>query len=101
VVGTIYCRAGGGAGHYTLGPYGGTTLGDDVTLNCGYGSSRPACPTAYGCNEKHVQALCCAPQPLCGNGNVDSAEEQCDDGNMDETDTCLNNCTLRQPPGCQ
>ncbi len=100
VVGTIYCRAGGGAGHYTLGPYGGTTLGDDVPFNCGFGSSRPECTAPYGCNEKFVQALCCAPSPLCGNAKIDSVEEECDDGNTNEADACLNNCSLRQHPNC-
>lgn len=100
VVAEIYCRNGGGAGHYTLGPYGGSVLGDDVPLNCGYGSSRESCVTGYGCNETNVQALCCAPTPSCGNGMVDSVEEGCDDKNLIETDDCLNNCTKRQPPGC-
>ena len=100
VVGEIYCRGGGGAGHITLGPYGVTNLGQDSALNCGYGSARPdSCNSNYGCNEKHVQALCCSPNPKCGNGAVDDVEEQCDDGNMNETDTCLNSCTLRSP-GC-
>ena len=100
VVAEAYCRNGGGAGHYTLGPYGGNVLGDDVPLNCGYGTSRESCVSDYGCNEKSVHALCCAPTPSCGNGAVDSVEEGCDDKNLVETDACLNNCTLRQPPGC-
>lgn len=100
VVGEIHCRAGSGAGHYTLGPYGGvTTLEDDPVLNCGYGSSRPECPSAFGCNEQEAYALCCAPTPSCGNGIVDSIEEECDDANFDESDACLNSCSLRQP-GC-
>ncbi|HEY8379225.1 MAG TPA: hypothetical protein VIK91_22180, partial [Nannocystis sp.] len=73
-------------------------LGQDSTLNCGYGSSRPnSCPANYGCNELHVQALCCAPNPKCGNGVVDDVEEECDDGNNIETDDCLNTCTWRVP----
>lgn len=100
VVAEIYCRNGGGAGHYTLGPYGGNVLGDAVPFNCGYGSSRESCLTGYGCNELQVQALCCAPTPSCGNGVIDSVEEGCDDKNLLETDDCLNNCTRRKPPAC-
>ncbi|WP_106393252.1 DUF4215 domain-containing protein [Enhygromyxa salina] len=101
VVAEIYCRGGSGAGHFTLGPYDDPgTLGTDIPLNCGYGSSRPdSCSSNYGCNEMQVQALCCAPTETCGNGVIDSVEEQCDDGNLIETDSCLNNCTNRSP-GC-
>ncbi len=100
VVGTIHCRSGNNtAGHLSLGPYDGyTNLGNDAILNCGYGSSRPdTCPSNFGCNEQFVEALCCAPSPLCGNGVVDGPEEECDDGNDLENDACLNNCSWRQP----
>lgn len=98
VVGEISCRSFGGAGHHSLGPYDGiTNLNQDAPLNCGYGSSRPTCTATYGCNETAVRALCCAPDPSCGNGVVDSVEEQCDDGNTDETDDCLNSCSWRLP----
>jgi len=98
VVGEISCRGGGAAGHYTLGPYDGVTnLMDDPPLNCGYGSSRDSCPSGFGCNELTVETLCCAPTPSCGNGVVDSVEEECDDGNLDEADDCLNSCSWRIP----
>ncbi len=97
-LGTIYCRSGdSGAGHYTLTYAGIGTLGEDEALNCGYGSSRATCETGYGCNETTSLALCCAPNPSCGNGIVDSVEELCDDANDDETDACLSNCTWRNP----
>ena len=36
VVAEIYCRGGSGAGHFTLGPYGGiSNLGQDIDLNGG------------------------------------------------------------------
>ncbi len=98
VLGEIYCRGGGGAGHYSLGPYDGiTNLNQDAPLNCGFGSSRAACPSGFGCNETTSRAVCCAPTPSCGNGVVDSVEEQCDDGNLDESDACLNSCVWRVP----
>lgn len=98
VVGEISCRGSGGAGHYSLGPYDGVTnLQDDPPLNCGYGSSRASCESGYGCNEQSVSAVCCAPTPTCGNGVVDSVEEECDDGNSSETDDCLNSCAWRVP----
>lgn len=101
VVGEIHCRSGGGAGHYTIGPYDGiTNLNQDPPLNCGYGSSRLSCETMFGCNETSVSALCCAPTPTCGNGAIDAPEEQCDDGNASEVDACLNSCGLRIPANC-
>ena len=99
-LGTIHCRSSGGAGHFTLFYDSGiTTFGQDSTVNCGYGSSREVCPSSWGCNETQNWALCCAPGPSCGNGVVDSPEETCDDGNDDETDDCLLNCTTRMCPG--
>lgn len=97
-VGEISCRGFGGAGHYSLGPYDGVTnLQNDPPLNCGYGSSRASCEAPYGCNETSVSAICCAPTPTCGNGVVDSVEEECDDGNQSETDDCLDTCAWRVP----
>jgi cysteine-rich repeat protein len=99
-LGVIYCRAGGGgAGHLTIpdAPASDTPLSADTTTNCFYGSSRPSCPSGFGCNEQSSRALCCAPAPLCGNGRVDSPEEECDDANSNETDDCLNSCTWRVP----
>ncbi len=97
-VGEISCRNYGGAGHYSLGPYDGVNnLENDPPLNCGYGSSRASCESGYGCNEQSVSAICCAPTPTCGNGVVDSPEEECDDGNLVETDDCLNSCAWRVP----
>jgi hypothetical protein len=98
IVGEIYCRPGAGAGHFTLGPYGGfANLSTDIPFQCGYGSSRPACTSAYGCNETHVNALCCSPTPTCGNGQTDAPEEECDDANLSENDDCLNSCAWRVP----
>jgi len=34
---------------------------------------------------------------LCGNGAINAPEEECDDGNLIETDNCLNNCSFRNP----
>ncbi|MFT4628359.1 MAG: cysteine-rich repeat protein [Myxococcota bacterium] len=97
-LGTIYCRAGdSGAGHFSVSYDGIVSLGEPESLNCGYGSSRATCEAGYGCNEQTSAALCCQDTPSCGNGVVDHAEELCDDGNLSETDDCLNNCTWRNP----
>ena len=97
VVGEIYCRQNSGAGHFTLGGGNVTNLGQDTGMDCYHGSSRDSCPSNYGCNEQQDQALCCAPSPSCGDGQVNDPEEQCDDGNMDESDECLNSCAWRVP----
>jgi cysteine-rich repeat protein len=96
-LGAIYCRNGGGAGHYTANWSSSGPMSSPSAFNCGFGTSQPACPTGYGCNEQSAYALCCAPNPLCGNGVVDSVEEQCDDANTSDSDECLTNCTWRTP----
>ena len=99
-LGEIYCRQGmgSGAGHYTLGVYDFVdNLEDDPPVNCGYGSSRTSCPSGFGCNELSSTAICCVPTPSCGNGVVDSVEEECDDGNANDDDACLNSCSWRVP----
>lgn len=89
----IRCRMSGGAGHYSR-AFG--WLSDDYQDNCQYGSSRPQCQTGYGCNDKGSWALCCRPTPSCGDGVVNSAEEECDDGNQSNDDDCFNNCMDRE-----
>ena len=101
-LGVRYCRTGSGAGHFTV-PDASTgstaSLGVDEVHNCYFGTSRPGCTSGYGCNETAAQALCCSPNPLCGNGVVDSVEENCDDGNNNDGDSCLNVCDDRTPGG--
>jgi cysteine-rich repeat protein len=91
-LGAIRCRSGGGAGHYTI---DNSPLSNDEANNCWYGSSRPSCTSGYGCNEKGNYAVCCKMNDSCGNGVVDHAEEECDDGNSNNTDSCLENCMTR------
>ena len=92
-LGVIGCRGGGGAGHlYTSG-----VMSSVHAANCSWGSSRPSCTASYGCNEMQAMALCCAPRSSCGNGVVDSPDELCDDGNTNNADDCLNNCSWRFP----
>ncbi len=98
--GVIYCRTSNStAGHFTVPDLSSsvTNLGQDEVFNCFLGSSAPACTSDFGCNEQDDQALCCSTQALCGNGAVDHAEEECDDGNDDESDDCLSNCAWRVP----
>ena len=75
----------------------------DTTMDCMY--QPDACTGSYDCVaslSNHTNAhvgdcdtydlkICCAAM-YCGDGFVDPGEE-CDDGNDDETDACLNNCT--------
>jgi hypothetical protein len=99
-LGVIYCRPGSsGAGHLTFPDASQATslpMSTAVPFNCYFGSSRPSCTASYGCNEQSSYALCCAPNPNCGNGRLD-AEEECDDGNTSDTDACLSTCTWRVP----
>ena len=100
-LGVRYCRS-SGAGHFTIpdaSSGSSALLGNDEVHNCYYGTSRPECTSGYGCNEQEAQALCCSANPLCGNGMVDSVEENCDDGNNNDGDACLNVCDYRQPSG--
>ncbi len=45
-------------------------------------------------------ALCCKPNPSCGNGKVDHAEEVCDDGNLKQGDGCNVTCYPTVGKGC-
>jgi cysteine-rich repeat protein len=93
-LGAIRCRSSGGAGHYTV-----AALANETPDNCLFGSSRAECPSNFGCTEKQEYAMCCAPTETCGNGVVDSAEEECDDGNQNELDDCLSDCRTRNSNG--
>ena len=97
-LGVRYCRSpNSGAGHFTVpdATFESVSLSTTPTQNCYFGTSRPDCSSGYGCNEKQGQALCCSPNPSCGNGVVDHPEETCDDGNNNDTDSCLNVCDVR------
>jgi len=37
----------------------------------------------------------CSDDPFCGDGELNNPEEQCDDGNQDDTDFCLSTCKAR------
>jgi len=93
-LGEIYCRKYGGAGSFTV---NNAYLNADPTMNCYHGSSRPQCTASYGCDQRQASALCCSPNPNCGNGVVNAPLEECDDGNSNNDDDCLNSCTWRFP----
>ena len=64
---------------------GYTNLGNDTCSTAG--SGRRATPARAGsaATETFVHALCCAPSPTCGDGVVNGVEEECDDGNQNES----------------
>jgi len=99
-VGEINCRGKGtSAGHFSLTTTAGSliSLAVDKAKNNMYGSSRPECPEYYGtvdCNKKQFSALCCSALATCGDGVVQAPLEECDDGNKDNYDLCLNTCSL-------
>ena len=100
-IGEIYCRGySGDAGHFTLGFRDGSSkLSFDTEKNQGLGSSRCPCNnyenTGKACNDKGAIALGCSHNPKCGNGLVEAPLEECDDGNNNNEDQCLNSCTFR------
>ncbi len=51
-------------------------------------ANKPEADGQGGCSEL------CTPLPFCGDGIVHSAWEECDDGNLDDTDDCLTTCKL-------
>ena len=54
-----------------------------VTHGCGESASSTPAPDA--------QVVDSMQTAICGNGRVEGGEE-CDDGNTDDTDTCLSSC---------
>ena len=102
LLGTRQCRGGTGgghgAGHFTV---DNSNTNQDKSQNCWYGTVAPWC-NAYGneCNEKGNYALCCKPDPACGNNVKDGPEESCDDGNDVDGDGCNRNCWPTVGPGC-
>jgi cysteine-rich repeat protein len=44
-------------------------------------------------------ALCCLPTGSCGDGMINSAEEECDDGNMSDGDNCFTTCMTKTSNG--
>jgi cysteine-rich repeat protein len=80
-----------------------TCVGAALPAVCGNGvvESGEVCddgdPSSNVCND-----ACSGPvvvTPVCGNGTIEGTEA-CDDGNSDNTDACLNDCTLPVPASC-
>lgn len=79
--------------------------GDGCSSTCQ--SETSSCPTSWigdsNCDEVCNNAEnnwdggdCETTTPVCGNGTVEIGE-QCDDGNLDNTDECPTNCMLEEP----
>lgn len=73
----------------------------ETGLVCGDGTANPACgEQCDGGDTRACPGACesdCTCAPFCGDGIVERGEE-CDDGNADDTDTCLATCRLN--PAC-
>jgi hypothetical protein len=59
----------------------------------------PYFPSTVIDNEPLVTISVTVECPVCGNGNQESGED-CDDGNEDDTDGCLSDCTLNPCLSC-
>ena len=74
-----------------------TQCRSDVGGMCGYNGQ--LCIGGLVCDDKGLCAIAPAPAPvvvvsnICGNGEVESPE-QCDDGNIINTDSCTKGCSL-------
>ena len=98
-IGEIYCgQDSWSAGHFTLMYQDESELSFDYPRNSSYSSSRPSCSKFLNnidCNHKEAIALCCSRNPGCGDGVVEAPLEECDDGNTNNEDQCLNSCVFR------
>ncbi len=68
--------------------YGASTVCGDGTVGGNEACDDGADNGSYG----HCNSTCSGPGPSCGDGTVQSAHEECDDGNDDNTDSCTNAC---------
>ncbi|MBI3622674.1 DUF4215 domain-containing protein [Candidatus Pacearchaeota archaeon] len=41
-----------------------------------------------------IKSLSCTSPPFCGDGKINQASEQCDDGNLINNDSCSNDCNI-------
>ncbi len=66
-----------------------TSCGDGVVQLgelCDEGEDNTDIPYGGGCSNE------CQPIPRCGDGVLNEPQEQCDDGNDDDTDACISTC---------
>jgi len=97
------CSAGvckGGAAPSCNDANGCTTDTCDPARGCVHTNNTAACDDGNACTTGDVcsAGVCagepvsgCGVEPVCGNGLVEQ-NEQCDDGNRDDTDACLHTC---------
>lgn len=69
----------------------GSDLAGQSCASLGLGSGTLTCFPADSAQECQFDTANCVPPPQCGNGTVEQGEE-CDDGNANNDDACLNNC---------
>jgi hypothetical protein len=77
----------------------GTDTGTSTEEGCEIGTLGCACTGGDGCNPGlECMGGTCEPIPdVCGDSDI-TGDEQCDDGNQDNTDSCT---TLCMPPSCE
>ncbi len=83
-----------------------TYCGDNILQQPnGFGTAGPqndgieACDDGNLNNNDQCSNNCELPQPVCGNGALESGEE-CDDGNLEDNDGCDSSCNVEEVPFC-
>ena len=80
--------SGDDSGETRDGSFSGTAV-STTTTTAGASTAAVTMTSAAGTDPSTTEA----PNPVCGNGQIDDGEE-CDDGNDSDNDACLNTCTF-------
>ncbi len=88
---------------YGLGDFGSPGKGNPSCINpCINQATKQPKPDKTPCDPTGKKYWCikgeCVDQPKCGDGEINQANEQCDDGNHIKGDGCSPTCTIEEKP---